>query len=834
MVNAKADLAVTKVDTPDPVVVGNNITYTISFTNNGPSAASSVTVTDAVPTNTTFVSAVITIGPGWSISSQPAGGGTGNVVFSKASVASGETATFEVVVNVNPATADLTVITNNAVAASTTTDLTSGNNTGTTTTTVRRPGILQFSAPTYTVNENVGTATIDVTRTSGSGGTVTVHYTITNGTASAADYTGPTSGTLTFNNGDTVKSISIPIVSDSLDEVDETLNLALDTPTGGAVLGAQTTAVLTITDDDPTPSLSINDVTVTEGNSGTADAVFTVSLSAASGQTVTVNYATADGTATVADSDYQAIASTTLTFLPGETTKNVTVKVNGDLFYEFDEDFFVNLSGQTNSTIADGSGRGVISNDDAQPTLSINDVTTNEGNSATTSFVFTVTLTGPTHTTTTVNYQTANGTATAPSDYTAIPSTALTFLPGETTKTITVLVNGDTNAEANETFFVNLSGAVNATITDNQGQGTINSDDTPLIGLSASTYSVGEGDLRATITVNRLGDLSQPARVDYLTSDTSGLNLCSQFTGNASERCDYATVAGTLRFAAGETSKVINIPIVDDVYLDGPEVFTLTLSNAVGGDIAGINAATITIIDNDTAPAPNPIDNDAFFIRQLYIDFLGREPEPGAVNAWLGILNHCAIPTDCDRIAVARGFVRSPEFQDRGFFVYRTFKTLGRIAHYNEFIPDMAKLSGFLSPADLEANKEAYILEFMNRTEFKTLYDPTIGNPTAYVDKLLLSVQLPGHPGRAGWIAGLTNGTLTRAQVLRQLIESGELYIAYVNEAFIIMNYFGFLRRSADASYLVWIDIFNHTNDDRIIINGFLNSLEYRLRFGPS
>nr|MBA2734435.1 DUF4214 domain-containing protein [Acidobacteriota bacterium] len=222
-----------------------------------------------------------------------------------------------------------------------------------------------------------------------------------------------------------------------------------------------------------------------------------------------------------------------------------------------------------------------------------------------------------------------------------------------------------------------------------------------------------------------------------------------------------------------------------------------------------------------------------FFIRQLYIDFLGREPEPGATNAWLGILNHCAVPTDCDRIAVARGFVRSGEFQDRGFFVYRTFKTLGRIALYNEFIPDMARVSGFLSAQDLEANKQAYIDEFMQRQEFKNLYDSTIGNPTAYVDKLLLAMQLPGHPNRAGWIAGLANNTLTRAQVLRQLIESSELYTVYVNEAFIIMNYFGFLRRSADASYLTWIDIFNHTNDDRVIMNGFLNSAEYRLRFGP-
>jgi hypothetical protein len=182
---------------------------------------------------------------------------------------------------------------------------------------------------------------------------------------------------------------------------------------------------------------------------------------------------------------------------------------------------------------------------------------------------------------------------------------------------------------------------------------------------------------------------------------------------------------------------------------------------------------------------------------------------------------------------VAQGFVRSPEFQTRGYFIYRAFKTLGRIAHYNEFIPDMASVSGFLSAQDLEAAKEAYIQIFMNRQEFKTLYDPTLNNPTAYVDKLLQSVQLPGHPGRNAWIAGLTNNTLTRAQVLRQLVDSNELHTAYVNEGFIIMNYFGFLRRDADAAYNQWIDIFNHTNDDRIIINGFLNSLEYRFRFGP-
>jgi uncharacterized repeat protein (TIGR01451 family) len=134
-VQTRADLAVTKSDSPDPVVAGNNLTYTISFVNNGPSDAQGVTVTDAVPLNTTFVSAAVTTGTGWSISA-PAVGGTGNVVFSKATVAAGETATFTMVVNVNSNTANGTIITNSATAASTTTDPTPGNNTGTTTTTV--------------------------------------------------------------------------------------------------------------------------------------------------------------------------------------------------------------------------------------------------------------------------------------------------------------------------------------------------------------------------------------------------------------------------------------------------------------------------------------------------------------------------------------------------------------------------------------------------------------------------------------------------------------------------------------------------------------------------
>src|SRR5262249_4772982 len=163
--------------------------------------------------------------------------------------------------------------------------------------------------------------------------------------------------------------------------------------------------------DDLPPSLSINDVTQPEGNSGTTSFVFTVSLSQASGKTVTVNYATADGTAT-AGSDYTA-ASGTLSFAPGDLSKTVTVLVNGDTAVEPDETFFVKLTNLTNATIAVGQGTGTILNDDssAAVSLSISSVSQFEGNSGTTPFVFRVSLSAPATSTVTVNFATADGTA---------------------------------------------------------------------------------------------------------------------------------------------------------------------------------------------------------------------------------------------------------------------------------------------------------------------------------------------------------------------------------------------------------------------------------------
>jgi hypothetical protein len=223
------------------------------------------------------------------------------------------------------------------------------------------------------------------------------------------------------------------------------------------------------------PDVTINNVTVTEGNTGTTDAVFIVSLSAPSTTPVTVHYATADGTA-VAGSDYQATAGT-LTFAPGETSRTITVKVNGDRTFESNENFAVNLSQPTNATIANGQGVGIIIDD--EPRISINSVSRYEGRQGqTTAFTFTVALSSAYDQPVTVSYKTTDGTArTSDRDYVAKTGT-LTFNPGETTKTITIVVNGDSKKEADETFFVDLfSNSSNALLTTSRGIGTILNDD---------------------------------------------------------------------------------------------------------------------------------------------------------------------------------------------------------------------------------------------------------------------------------------------------------------------------------------------------------------------
>ena len=358
--------------------------------------------------------------------------------------------------------------------------------------------------------------------------------------------------------------------------------------------------------------------------------------------------------------------------------------------------------------------------------------------------------------------------------------------------------------------------------------------------FSTSSYSVNEGDTDAILTVTRTGDSSSSAAVTYATSDQAGLTNCNVAgTGIASSRCDYSTTSGTVQFAPGEVSKTVYIPIVDDAYAEGNESFTVTLSTPTGALLGLTPSATVTIIDNDSTNGANPIDGTPFFVRQQYIDFLDRDPDPGGYQGWQNILNNCpssgidANGNHCDRIEVHSDFFRSPEFQDRGYFVYRFYKTIDRNPFYEEFMPDLAKLSGFLSDQQLETNKADFANEFTTRPEFQFKYG-ALTDPTAYVDALLQSMGFDSSfYARGWWIDHLSNGSLTRAQVLRQLVETPDAGNKYYTAAFVVMEYFGYLRRNPDAAYLDWINLMNQDPTNyRRMINGFMNSAEYRQRFG--
>jgi hypothetical protein len=278
---------------------------------------------------------------------------------------------------------------------------------------------------------------------------------------------------------------------------------------------------VTLTHDTLT-SMSIDNVTVAEaaaGPAGTVNAIFTVSLVTPTLQTATVNYTTVISSA-VAPNDYSTAAGT-LIFGPGATTRTITVTVKGDIIDEIDEKFEVRLSNPVNASISDDLGVGTITDDDPPPTMSINDSSVIEGNSGTVNALFTVSLSVISGKPITVTYDTADDTATAPDDYTAISGGTLTFAPGVATRPITVTVQGDGLIEPNETFRVNLSSPVNAGLGDSQGIGTITNDDAigVTITQSGNSTNVTEGGATDTYQV-KLTSVPTAAVTITITSDS--------------------------------------------------------------------------------------------------------------------------------------------------------------------------------------------------------------------------------------------------------------------------------------------------------------------------
>jgi len=250
------------------------------------------------------------------------------------------------------------------------------------------------------------------------------------------------------------------------------------------------------------PTISVGDATIVEGDSGTKQMVFTVSLSQAATGPVTVNYATANGTAT-AGQDYAAKAGT-ITFAAGETQKTVSIAVTGDNAAELNETFGLNLSAPTGATLADGAAVGTIVTDDViVPKIAIADAVVKEGDSGTRNLAFTVTLSEATSGPVTVNFTTVDGSATAGQDYTARTG-SLTFAAGEISKTINVTIAGDTTIEGNETLKIGLTSPTGAKIADSVGVGTIVNDDARIFVADASVSegNTGTKSLAFTVTLS--------------------------------------------------------------------------------------------------------------------------------------------------------------------------------------------------------------------------------------------------------------------------------------------------------------------------------------------
>src|SRR6185503_17667195 len=310
------------------------------------------------------------------------------------------------------------------------------------------------------------------------------------------------------------------------------------------------------------PSLSIGNVTVTEGGA-TVNAVFTVSLTPATGQTVTVNYATANGTAT-AGADYTAVSGT-LTFPPNTPSQLVVVPVTGDLVDEPTENFFVNLSSPTNATVADGQGVGTIVDNDPPPAVSVSDCAIPEGTGGQVGCSFTVSLSVASGFAVSVNFATSDGTATSGLDYVAASGT-LNFPAGTTSMPMQISVIGDTLDEADETYILALSAPVNATLADSQGLGTIQDDDAPPA-VSVSDCFATEGDAGQTLcsfTLSLSAPSGQGLSVNFATAD-----------GTAIAGQDYLAASGTAFVPAGATTQTIDVAVIGDLLDEPDETFTL-------------------------------------------------------------------------------------------------------------------------------------------------------------------------------------------------------------------------------------------------------------------
>ena len=414
------------------------------------------------------------------------------------------------------------------------------------------------------------------------------------------------------------------------------------------------------------------------------------------------------------------------------------------------------------------------------------------------------------------------------------------------------------------TFSNGETGSYTLALSDNSAANSVS--------LSAAAYSVSEGTggdglgVDGTgfrvVTVTRSGDTTGTATVDYATSD-----------GSASRLKDYEQALGTLVFAPNQTSKTFTVFVPDDAFQEGAETVTLMLSNPSGTTLGATATATLTINSNDGASGLSPVRaqsfNTPFFVRQQYLDFLNREPDTSGFNFWQGNITECGADEQCKevkRINVSAAFFLSIEFQNTGYFVYRTYKAAYGDANspgvpgtvpvirLNEFLPDTQRIGQNVVvgqgdwEAQLAANKQAYALEFVLRPRFLAAF-PLSMTSAQYVDKLVgnAGITTLTTDERNALIAQLDSNpdvAAARAAVLRAVTENQQLQDNEKRRAFVLMQYYGYLRRNPDdapepglnfGGWRFWLDKLNQFNGDAVaaeMVKAFLSADEYITRFG--
>ncbi|HJZ80944.1 MAG TPA: FG-GAP-like repeat-containing protein, partial [Pyrinomonadaceae bacterium] len=379
-----------------------------------------------------------------------------------------------------------------------------------------------------------------------------------------------------------------------------------------------------------------------------------------------------------------------------------------------------------------------------------------------------------------------------------------------------------------------------------------------LVLLNPANYAKAEACTSVTINVDRTGDTSGAATVDYATAD-----------GTATERGDYITARGTLSFGPGDTTKTITVLINDDSFVEGPETFFVNLSNPSGFNLGVPATAVITINPNLSEPPTNVIDDAQDFVCQHYHDFLGRQPDQSGWDFWTNQITSCGADAACTQlkqINVSAAFFLSIEFQKTGFYVERINKaaygdatgnsTMGNshqlpvpLVRYNEFVSDSQRMARgviVLQPGweqVLETNTQTFTAEFAQRSTFTAAF-PASMTAAQFVDKLNANAGNPlSQSERDQLVTDLATNAKTRAQVLRAVAEDPDLVNAEFSRAFVLTEYFGYLRRNPNdpqdtdySGYDFWLTKLNQFNGNYLnaqMTLAFLSSLEYRHRFGP-